>query len=39
MKRLITTLFAAIALFVAMPVTAQTTETEYNLYGHLVGTK
>ena len=40
MKRLFTTLFAGIALLVcllaALPVTAQ---TEYNLYGHLVGTR
>ena len=40
MKRLFTTLFAGIALLVsllaALPITAQ---TEYNLYGHLVGTR
>lgn len=40
MKRLFTTLFAGIALLVSLlatlPVTAQ---TEYNLYGHLVGTR
>ena len=34
MKGLYTTLLAAIALLVAMPVNAQ---TEYQLYGHLVG--
>lgn len=36
MKGLYTTLLAAIALLVAMPVNAQ---TEYQLYGHLVGTR
>ena len=40
MKRLFTTLFAGIALLVSLlatlPVTAQ---TEYTLYGHLVGTR
>ena len=36
MKGLYTTLLAAIALLVAMPVNAQ---TEYQLYGHLVGVK
>lgn len=40
MKRLFNTLFAGIALLVsllaALPVTAQ---TEYTLYGHLVGTR
>ena len=35
MKKLFTTLFAAVAMITSLPVQAQTTQTDYNLYGHV----